>query len=325
MNYKTYANLTDDIRDNLSKITPMDFDLIVGLPRSGMIPAYMIALFLNINCTDLNSFIANRPLKRGSTRKYRNDITKPHDAKNVLIVDDTIDTGASMTKDVASIPQEMQSKITTSAIYSSIKSRKDIDIYFKYVPLPCVFEWNILHHGVIKESCLDIDGVLCVDPTKEQDDDGPQYLDFLKNAQPFILPSTKAHALVTSRLEKYRPETEAWLKKHNIAYDHLIMMDIPTLKERKKIGGAGHKADYYKKSNSKLFIESDPYQAQEISKLSGKIVYCSQDNRLYHPSYRSAIRNPHSMRNYAIEQTKNVLRPVKRFVQQRLKFKVRFN
>ncbi len=34
---------------------------------------------------------------------------------------------------------------------------------------PRIFEWNVLHHpGILKDACLDIDGVLCHDPSHEQ-------------------------------------------------------------------------------------------------------------------------------------------------------------
>jgi hypothetical protein len=60
-----------DIKKGLPTLHTYSFDLIAGLPRSGMNPAYMSALYLNINCTDLNSFINNTPLKIGGTRKSR--------------------------------------------------------------------------------------------------------------------------------------------------------------------------------------------------------------------------------------------------------------
>ena len=43
-----------------------------------------------------------------------------------------------------------------------------------------------------------------------------------------------------------------------------------------------YKAKYYQMhDNYKLFIESDDWQAQEISKISCKPVYCVKTNKLY--------------------------------------------
>ena len=95
----------------------------------------------------------------------------------------------------------------------------------------------------------------------KQNDDGKNYVDFLLNAKPHILPSYKIHSLVTSRLEKYRSYTEQWLKKHNILYENLIMLDLPDKDSRLKLNAhAAHKAAYYKKS-SNLEI----FQAKEVN------------------------------------------------------------
>jgi len=42
-----------------------------------------------------------------------------------------------------------------------------------------VFEWNALHHSNPERFCVDIDGVLCRDPTEAENDDGESYLEFL--------------------------------------------------------------------------------------------------------------------------------------------------
>jgi hypoxanthine phosphoribosyltransferase len=60
MNYRSYQDLSDDIKSNIYKLEKYNIDLVVGIPRSGMIPAYMISLILNVNCTDFHSFIENR-------------------------------------------------------------------------------------------------------------------------------------------------------------------------------------------------------------------------------------------------------------------------
>ena len=56
MNYRTFSDLNELIIRRLY-ILPKDIDLIVGIPRSGMVPANLIALYLNKSLTDLDSFI----------------------------------------------------------------------------------------------------------------------------------------------------------------------------------------------------------------------------------------------------------------------------
>jgi len=54
MNYRNISDLNKIILKKLS-IIPRDIDLIVGVPRSGMMPANLLALYLNKPYTDLHS------------------------------------------------------------------------------------------------------------------------------------------------------------------------------------------------------------------------------------------------------------------------------
>lgn len=285
MNFKSYQDLSRDITKNLNRLQKEHFDLIVGIPRSGMIPAYIIASLLNINCTDTVSFSRNIPLKHGRTRPLSvggRNIILPSDANSILLVDDSINSGKSFSHEVAIVRTAAQGKICTLAVYSSSPTRDDVDLIFEYVPFPRAFEWNIFHQNVMGKACVDIDGVLCVNPTEDENDDGPRYLEFLANADPLIVPSHKIFALVTSRLEKYRKETELWLMDKGIVWEQLIMLDLPSKEERVRRGvHAQHKATYYQCSPASIFLESDDDQAREISALSKKVVYCTESSTLY--------------------------------------------
>ncbi|MGP4789295.1 phosphoribosyltransferase family protein [Psychrobacter sp. 1Y11] len=297
MNYKSFADLSIDINNNLFKLNNEDYDLIVGIPRSGMIPAYMIGLYLNVHVTSLDSFINNEKLTSGVSRNTKMPLVFAMDAQKILLVDDSIVTGKAMQLALARIPNNIKESITTCAIYSDKKNKPDIDIYLEYVKRPRVFEWNIFHARLMKNACLDIDGVLCIDPTEDENDDGDNYIHFMLNAKPLHIPSTKIKALVTSRLEKYRPQTEQWLNAHNIQYDELIMLDLPSKKERQKLGlHAEHKAAYYKKSGLDLFVESAPTQALAIMTATGKPVFCTDNNQMYAPNIsRALIKSPTSL------------------------------
>ena len=283
MIYKSYQNLSDDIKSNRYKLGKFNVDLVVGIPRSGMIPAYIISHLLNINCTDFYSFIENRPLFKGNKKLKKNGDVNilPHDHNNILLVDDFIDTGNELKKKKSAIPNKLKNKIITVAIYSTESKRSDVDCLFVYLPNHGVFEWNLFHLRKLSESCVDIDGVLCVSSSKAEDDDEEKYINFINNANPFILPTYKIHSLVTNRLEKYRSDTEIWLKNHGITYDNLIMLDIPSKdKQQKWKIYAKHKARYYKKSDTRLFIGSSFFEAKEICLLSGKDVYCMETNTM---------------------------------------------
>ena len=304
MNYKTFNDLNMDINRNLYKIHAGNYDLIVGIPRSGMLAAYIIGLYLNINVTDINSFITNQSLKKSSVRKVKNLLIMPQDAKRILLVDDSIISGNSLSKSLSQIPDQLKDKMTTLVVYSDRSRRDDIDTYLEVLSTPRLFEWNIFHRSILESACVDIDGVLCQDPSHEQNDDGVNYINFLLNAKPHILPSYKIHSIVTSRLEKYRPQTEEWLKKYNIQYENLIKLDLPDKESRLKLNAhATPPASYFNRSKDlQLFIESNGKQAQQIMSITGKPCYSVDDNFMYSPGViNSVLKNP----KYLYNNTKN--------------------
>lgn len=315
--YTSYNDLLIDIKNNLYKLHHGNYDLVVGIPRSGMVPAYTIGLFLNIHVTDFESFIENKPLKSGLTRNVKYNIENSHDAKRVLIVDDTISSGKQLQLKKDKIPGYLKNKITTLAIYSTLDTDL-VDIYFELVGYKRLYEWNIFHRDYLQHACLDIDGVLCVDPSQDEDDDGHKYINFLNNAKPYLLPSYKVHSLVTNRLEKYREQTEAWLKKYNIKYDHLVMLDTPTKATKYKTGiYMDHKANYFNSSSKlEVFIESSEKEAIHIMKKTGKPVLCISTNRMIHPSMKSLIQNnKQSFKSYLRRSLINILpTSLKRFL-----------
>ncbi len=272
MNFRNISDLNQIILKEIHKI-PRDFDLIVGVPRSGMLPANLLALYLNLPYTDLHSFINGHIYKAGERGQYF-DIKQ---FKNVLVVDDSVSSGNALRKCKASLA-DLESKFNLKycAIYVDPSKQNSVDYYFETVGIPRYFQWNIFNHSTLDKACFDIDGVLCVDPTKEQNDDGPKYRDFVLNATPLYLPKSKIGTLVTSRLEKYRPETEKWLEKHGIKYNELVMLDLPDQKARQKANCHGtHKANTYQDGKYNLFIESELFQAREINRLTGKPVFCT--------------------------------------------------
>jgi orotate phosphoribosyltransferase len=184
------------------------------------------------------------------------------------------------------------------AIYVKPGSGDMVDYFCEVLPTPRVFEWNIIHTAIAKDFCFDIDGVLCRDPTSEENDDGPRYEQFIKSVKPMLVPSHEVGWLVTCRLEKYRRMTEAWLAKHNIAYRELVMMDYPTKEARMAAGTyAPFKADVYRRTGAKLFIESSPRLTEQIAELSGQPVFCAATREMVYPG--STSRNYHRSRRFA--------------------------
>ncbi len=275
MNYKSYQDLSLTINKHFIKI-PRDIDLIVGVPRSGMLPATMIGQILNKPVVALDSYLDGKLYEIGLYRRPHNLATNYSGIKKVLIIDDTINSGASMNKVKERIRNSDKHEINTiyCAVYYVRESADKIDIGFEECSWPRIFQWNILNCWVLAQACLDIDGVVCVDPTEEQNDDGERYRNFLSNAKPLFLTEFPISCFVTSRLEKYRSLTEAWLKQHHFKYGELMMLNLPSKEERLRQNiHAKFKAEVYKNRNEELFIESNSSQALQISKLTNKLVF----------------------------------------------------
>lgn len=271
-----YRSITDLNRLILSKIDriPAETQLVVGIPRSGMVPAIVIAQALDLPYTDLQSFID------GKIYTSPNEYTEinPVRFKNIVLVDDSVASGNAVTKARAQLKDiNPDYSILFCTIYIVPTRLKLVDIYFEELALPQIFQWNMLMHSVLEKACFDIDGVLCVDPTLEQDDDGPLYVNFLENATPLYIPGSKIGTIVTSRLEKYRPQTEAWLRKHNIRYHELVMFNPGSDPSAEKESPVVLKAGIYKSMHYLLFVESSLYQAKKINQLTGKPVLCTEN------------------------------------------------
>ena len=242
MNYRTYADMALHIKQILPKIS--DVDLIVGIPRSGMVPAYMIGAFLNRYVCSLDEFVSGIAYSKG-IRSVRE-----RTVKKVLVVDDSVNDGLAMRRAKERLQgKEKEFELVYMAVYAVEKATGLVDVYADICPQPRFFQWNYMYHpGLLPQACLDIDGVLCVDPTAEENDDGEKYRQFILNARPLFVPNDKVKALVTSRLEKYRPETERWLAENGVKYEKLYMLDLPSREERIRRGAhASFKAGIYKK------------------------------------------------------------------------------
>lgn len=285
MIYISYQDLANTIRKNLWKI-PEDIDLIVGIPRSGMIPALMIAEFLNKKVTDIDSFIEDRIMSCGNKGNY---LRHGKEGK-ILVIDDTVYSGRALAEAKERLKdQEKKYNILYGCVYAEgPDSINKVDIFLEdthEIALidKFMYEQNIFQHGAKRSSWLmfDMDGVLCKNPPSDKYTE--QYEEYIKNAIPMIVPSNIIGAICTYRLEKYRDVTESWLKEHNIKFNRLYMFNAPDRETRNEMCRPGvYKGEIYKNSHwAKLFIESDPKQAEVIFEISGKPVLCYENGKFY--------------------------------------------
>jgi uncharacterized HAD superfamily protein/hypoxanthine phosphoribosyltransferase len=285
--YVSIAQLSVAIRSQLYRVS-RDVDLIVGIPRSGMIPAYLLGLYLNRGIVDLETFLADGVAAHGATRALARGLPHLHEAQHVLLVDDSMASGASMQRALARIhTSRYAGKISTCAAIVTPAQYRSVDIAFLTVPHPRIFEWNAFHHACVEQACFDLDGVLCVDPEEHDNDDGARYELFVKTARPLFQPTQRIGHIVSARLEKYRTATEQWLARHGIRYGALHLVDLPNKAERiRQQAHCAHKIRVYRETGAALFYESNIGQAHEIARGSGKPVLCVDTMTMVLPDSR---------------------------------------
>jgi uncharacterized HAD superfamily protein len=308
LNYRTTADLARLVNANIHRV-PADVDVVVGVPRSGMIPAGLIALAMNRPLADLDGFCEGRFLGAGSTRRGSlGTRLDPSQARVALIVDDSVASGGSIRRArerllAAGLPH----RFVFCAPFVTRDTRDAVDIHFEVVGMPRMFEWNFMHHPALAECCVDFDGVLCRDPSEAENDDGERYRRFLLTADRRYAATCRIGAIVTSRLEKWRPETETWLREHGVDYDELVMLDLPDARTRRRLGvHASFKADAFRARPARLFIESERGQAIEIARRSGKHALCVDTQELFAPDVAS-LAGAHEQGRFLLQRIRGRL------------------
>lgn len=274
---RTFEDMNLRIASALPVIRALPWDVIVHMPRSGTIPASLIATHLNAPFASVEEFCAGMIYTRR---------TNAGEAKRILLVDDSFRSGAQMADAIARIlSAKPDTKITTLAIYRApapeegVKAKLDMALCDE-PDGDYAYPWFFWKSKRAKDYAIDFDGVLCRDATAAEDDDGEAYLNFLRKAQPKHLPTHPVGAIVTARLEKYRLPTEAWLVQHRVHFSRLIMGPWASNRERRGQAGAW-KGEVYKGLRQKLFIESSEAQARTIAKVSGKTVWCVDTQKAF--------------------------------------------
>lgn len=247
---------------------PHDFDLIVGIPRSGMLFATTLALKLAKPLTTPDRLLNAAPPWISESIPLRQH------TQRLLLVDDSVDSGSTV-RTIAGALRETypEVEIVTAALIAHEGSRHHVDLHAKVIPQPRIFEWDMMHQKKVGSVGFDMDGVLCQNCPGAVDDDEDAYLRWLEDVQPLLLPSYRIDVIVSNRLEIFRPQTEAWLKRHRVSYDRLLLWDLKRKADRTH-PFAANKVQVLKQVKPDLFIESSLQQARYINERTGIPTIC---------------------------------------------------
>lgn len=275
--YISLEHLVDDVRELASRL-PSNLQAVAGIPRSGMIPASILAALLHLPLYEVNREVGLRPSGHGLRLEESATVAGP-----ILVIDDSVYGGIAMRWARETLDRFSPKP---SAIYAAVYPRPEavgcLDLFGRPAREPHLFEWNLFNCRQTRTFAFDMDGVICHD-WPGGNENGPEYRDFLENAKPRWLPRRAAIPLiVTARLEKYRAPTVRWLRRYGVRVKQLVMGPWESTSERRQSYNAGKfKGRAYAESRCTLFIESDERQAEAIFRASDKPVLCPSTGRVF--------------------------------------------
>jgi len=278
--YIKSSQLIEDCKNLLlPQIGCLNLKGIFGIPRSGMFPASLIALWLNLPLYTINNFSHKLEVMSACSTLggVRMEDQKPSGGK-ILVVDDTIFSGAA----ISDMGEKINEEVLYAVVYAHPDSLEKVDFFARELDPPHLLEWHLFNSSHVTMALFDLDGIFCPNVPYEKCKNEEDYIGYIKNVEPFYhrIPKTSCHGIVTARLEKYRDITEEWLERHNIKYGSLKM--YPTEKEKIRdknhtYEAASFKAKHLMSSSVHIFVESELPEARIIREQSNKLVICPEE------------------------------------------------
>ena len=251
----------------LASQLPPNTSAIAAIPRSGMIPASVIAAILHL---PLYTIKGGELLDVGRGSR----LDSPPVLDHVVVVDDTVMTGAQLKRARSQLAK--YKSVEFAAVYVEPAARDKPEYFASELEAPHLLEWNLFNCSYISNCITDMDGILCADPPWGKGVSRKDYETSLYNLAPRWLPRKQpVKAIVTARHEQYREITQQWLAKHGVLYDELIMGQWPTVEAQNEARAISNwKAEQFERIQPNFFVESDVHLAREIADTSGGWVIC---------------------------------------------------
>ena len=268
------------IRDTLELVPRLPVvRAVVGVARSGIIPASVLATHLGAELHSLDNR-TGEIVEMGRGRRFERE--KPTGC--VLLVDDSIYSGFAMRRAVGSVHRHFGEAPKTVAIYARPIAADRVDFCAQRSECHW-FEWNLFNHPLIEHWAFDLDGVLCRDFLPDEDDDGERYLAALESMQPTHRRPRKPVTIITARLERYREPTMDWLTCCGVRIERLVMGPWATKQERESSDVWGWKAEALVRCGKRAYVESSRYGAEIIHRLTRCPVVCTDTGEAFYDGH----------------------------------------
>jgi hypoxanthine phosphoribosyltransferase len=111
-------------------------DLIVGIARGGIVPAVMLAKKL-----DVQDVFTIRVRKEGESRRILGDVGVEIVGKNMLLVEDMLETGKSLAV-AKRYFEERGAQVKTACLYTMPQTEIVPDFALRQTPTLAIFPWE---------------------------------------------------------------------------------------------------------------------------------------------------------------------------------------
>ena len=144
INWTEYGNLADALAEKVCSHSE-NFDLIIGIARGGIPVAMVVADHLNVKLDIINVKSYDGIAVRNPPR-ILTTLTEAVKGKNVLLVDDLVDQGATMARVSDYLLGQAPSVLKTAVLFKKPWSTTEPDYFLEVVDKWIVFPWE---HGEV--------------------------------------------------------------------------------------------------------------------------------------------------------------------------------
>jgi hypothetical protein len=262
--YRSIDDLDRLVRDAATRL-PGDIDLVVGIPRSGLLVASLLALHMHLPMATLPGFMRGEILHVGRRLARRSQTPR-----KVLVVDDSVSSGAQL-RVARDALTGMDVPLLFGVAYSTPEALALVDFAFEVLPQPRVFEWNILNGETLRTSCVDLDALEAEASAWDAvaGSDGRDRI-----GRHFHYPI--GH-ITSTRGEADRGAIEAFLRRRGVSWGRLWLAGEATG------SGDDHRATAYRDSGALLFIAHDRAVARSVAEKAQRPVFSTETMQLIYP------------------------------------------
>jgi hypothetical protein len=144
---------------NLRTQLPEDTAAVVGVARSGMLPASLLACHLH---RPLYSVGADGLRDCGRGTRLRGALP----LGPIVLIDDTVYNGFQMRQREQLVRQHFgKQPIIRCAVYSTPQGAGAVDLIAALLPPPHYLEWNLANSGYLATTAWDLDGIIVTNHT----------------------------------------------------------------------------------------------------------------------------------------------------------------